>query len=114
MRELAYSPEQVAIYADVQVRARKPIEALNSSKIIEFDRELGLWLDFCVNFVGIILVGEGSMQRNFVSAIILVAVLFSAHSGFAGPLAFYTDEAAWLQAVQGYQVGTYPHKITRT
>src|SRR3954469_14558153 len=31
MRELAYSPEQVAIYADVQVRARKPIEALNSS-----------------------------------------------------------------------------------
>ena len=31
MRELAYSPEQVAIYADVQVRARKPVETLNSS-----------------------------------------------------------------------------------
>jgi hypothetical protein len=54
------------------------------------------------------------MYRKFVSAIILVAVLFSAHSGFAGPLAFYTDEAAWLQAVQEYQVGTYPHEITRT
>jgi hypothetical protein len=54
------------------------------------------------------------MQRKFVSAIILVAVLFSAHSGFAGPLAFYTDEAAWLQAVSGHQVGTYPYEITRT
>src|SRR4051794_32686199 len=34
MRELAYRPEQAAIYADVQVRARKPVEALNSSRKI--------------------------------------------------------------------------------
>jgi hypothetical protein len=35
MCELAYCPEQAAIYAGVQVRARKPVEALNSSQAID-------------------------------------------------------------------------------
>src|SRR5689334_21862451 len=54
------------------------------------------------------------MYRKIISAIILVIGLFGAHSAISSPLTFYWNEAAWLQAVSGYRVGTYPYGIIRT
>jgi hypothetical protein len=40
--------------------------------------------------------------------------LLSGSAASASPLTFYTDETAWLAAVSGFTVGTYPYNVTYT
>jgi hypothetical protein len=47
-------------------------------------------------------------------ALLVVVGLFSGSAANASPLTFYTDEAAWLAAVSGFKVGTYPFDVTYT
>ena len=57
-------------------------------------------------------VGEVRMFRKLGPALLVVIGLFSGSTASASPLTFYTDEAAWLAAVSGFAVGTYPYNVT--
>ena len=52
------------------------------------------------------------MLRKLGPALLVVVGLFSGSAASASPLTFYTDEAAWLAAVSGFTVGTYPYNVT--
>lgn len=52
------------------------------------------------------------MLRKLGPALLVVVGLFSGSAASASPLTFYTDEAAWLAAVTGFKVGTYPYGVT--
>ena len=52
------------------------------------------------------------MLRKLGPALLVVVGLFSGGVASASPLTFYTDEAAWLAAVSGFTVGTYPFDVT--
>ena len=52
------------------------------------------------------------MLRNLGPALLVVVGLFCGSAASASPLTFYTDEAAWLAAVSGFKVGTYPFNVT--
>jgi hypothetical protein len=54
------------------------------------------------------------MFRNFSLALLAIIGLFSGGAGNAAPLTFYTNEADWLAAVSGLNVGPYPYQVTRT
>jgi hypothetical protein len=54
------------------------------------------------------------MLRKLGPALLVIVGLFSGSAASASPLTFYTDEAAWLAAVSGFTVGTYPVDVTYT
>ncbi len=54
------------------------------------------------------------MLRKLGPAFVVIIGSLISGAASAGPLAFFTNEAAWLAAVSGFNVGPYPYDVTRT
>jgi hypothetical protein len=54
------------------------------------------------------------MLRKLGPAFLVIIGSLISGAASAGPLTFYTNEAAWLAAVSGFNVGPYPYDVTST